>query len=445
MSKSPTLGKRRLLDKVVCPHCWTSFPPEDVLWIAESPDLAGDMKLGETERERFLPTEYNAQGFAVDAQVRECRECACPHCHLPVPLSFLEAPTVFMSIVGAPASGKSYYLASSTWFLRKILPQKFKLDFSDADPKMNRRVQEYEALEFLSDENQLVELSKTEEQGDLYNSVQYDDQVVVYPQPFVFSVAPAVEHPNRNKIAKLARTICLYDNAGESYLPTRDADSFSFPVTRHLGQSECVFFLFDPIQDNRFRAACREYSDDPQLAETDDRQDYRRSPIRQETILAETIKRVRSARKMYANDRYEGLFVVIVTKLDVWRDLLPTNEFQKDPIERASYNGQDYWRLQTDRIQLVSSRVRSMLMKRAPEFVSAAENFAKEVVYIPVSATGVSPQIDPVTNRRGFRSRDVKPVWIATPMLYALSRLTQGLAPASSGGSKQDAAAEKRA
>ena len=104
--------------------------------------------------------------------------------------------------------------------------------------------------------------------------------------------------------------------------------------------------------------------------------------------------------------------------------------------ERASYNGQEYWRLQADRVMLVSSRVRGMLMKRAPEFVSAAENFAKEVVYIPVSATGVSPQIDPVTHRRGFRSKDVKPVWIATPMLYALSRLTQGLVPARSGESQ---------
>ena len=48
MSKSPVNAKRRLLKTVVCPHCWTSFPPEDVLWIAESPGLVGDMKLGET-------------------------------------------------------------------------------------------------------------------------------------------------------------------------------------------------------------------------------------------------------------------------------------------------------------------------------------------------------------------------------------------------------------
>ncbi len=429
MSKSPTIGKRRLLDKIVCPHCWTQFPPEDVLWIAESPNLTGDMKLGETERERFLPTEYNARGFAVDAQGCECRECACPRCHLPVPLSLLEAPTLFMSIVGAPASGKSYYLASSTWFLRKILPRCFKLNFSDADPNMNRRLQEYEALLFLGDENRLVELPKTEEQGDLYNSVRYDDQVVVYPQPFVFSVKPSIEHPHGDKAAKLSRTICLYDNAGESYLPTRDADSFSFPVTRHLGQSECVFFLFDPTQDARFRSAIKERSNDPRLADANDWEERRLSQVRQETIFTETIKRIRSARRMYANDRFDGLLIVVLTKYDAWRDLLPCGELQGDPIARAEFNNREIFCLRADRVARVSSRARAMLMKRAPEFVSAAENFANDVVYVPVSASGVSPEIDRAANRRGFRPKNVRPIWIATPMLLALSRLTKGLAP----------------
>lgn len=430
MSESPARGKRYLLDEVICPHCWTSFPPEDILWIAESPALTGDIKLGESERERFLPTEYNPRGFAVDALGQECRGYACPHCHLSIPTSFLEAPTVFMSIVGAPGSGKSYYLASSTWFLRKLLPKRFNVIFTDADPQMNRRIQEYEALQFLGEEDQLVEINKTEEQGDLYNSVQFDDQVVVYPQPFVFSVTPAKDHPNRKKSARLAKTVCLYDNAGESYLPTHTADSFSFPVTRHLGKSQCVFFLFDPIQDARFRSACREFSNDPQLAELNGQGDNRVSPIRQEAVFAETVKRIRAARRMYAHDRYDGLLVVVVTKCDVWRGLLPTNELDKDPVSTGVYNYQEYSFLRTDSIERVSARVRAMLMKRTPEFVSDAESFAKEVVYIPVSATGVSPETDPETQRRGFRSKDVKPIWIVAPMLYALSRLTQGLVPA---------------
>lgn len=420
--------KRRMLDTAVCPHCWTSFPPEDALWIAESPSLVGDLKLGESERERFLPTEYDDRGFAVDAKGYPCRELACPHCHLPLPAAALESPTLFMSIVGAPASGKSYYLASSTWFLRKILPKRFKIDLTDADPQLNRRLQDYESAQFLSESDRLVELEKTPEQGDLYNSVQYDDQVVIYPQPFMFLASPSREHPNYAKASKLSKTICLYDNAGESYLPTRDSDSASTPVTRHLGKSECVFFLFDPTQDPRFRANLSAYADAKNAPESD--QARRRSSTRQESVFTETVRRIRASRRMYSTERFEDLLVVVVTKLDEWMELIPSNEFRKDPISRAVYHGNEYSYLRLDKIRSISARVRSLLMRHTPEFVSAAESFASEVVYIPVSATGRPASRDPQTGRTGFRSSEIKPIWVVAPMLYALSKLTQGQVPA---------------
>ncbi len=431
MSQVQSSGKRRLIPSVVCPHCWISWAPEDVLWIAESPNLVGDQKLGDEARERFLPTEYDINGFAIDPEGMTCRDFACPKCHLKIPASFLETKSIFLSIVGAPSSGKSYYLASSTWYLRKILPRFFKVNFSDSDPEMNRRLQEYESEQFLDEDDKLVKLEKTEVQGDLYDAVRYDDQEVVYPQPFIFLVSPSNDHPNRDKAAALSRSICLYDNAGESYLPTRDADSASSPVTRHLGRSECVLFLFDPTQDGRFRAACREVSNDPQL-ENASSDEFRKSPLRQEVVFAEMMKRIRASRGMFTNDRFKQPLVVVVTKLDVWRDLMPSNEFKRDPVYSACYNGLEYSYLRTDRIQTVSQRVRALLLERTPEFVSAAESFAEEVVYIPVSATGGAPEVDPQTKRWGFRAKNIKPIWIVVPMLYAMARLTEGVIPAHS-------------
>ena len=55
-------NRRRLLKEVICPHCWSSFRPEDVLWISEDLSLVGDDRLGESERVRFLPTEYDEYG-----------------------------------------------------------------------------------------------------------------------------------------------------------------------------------------------------------------------------------------------------------------------------------------------------------------------------------------------------------------------------------------------
>ena len=64
-------NRRRLLKEVICPHCWSSFRPEDVLWISEDLSLVGDDRLGESERVRFLPTEYDEYGTPLDARGTE--------------------------------------------------------------------------------------------------------------------------------------------------------------------------------------------------------------------------------------------------------------------------------------------------------------------------------------------------------------------------------------
>ena len=106
-------------------------------------------------------------------------------------------PPVFLSILGARASGKSYFLAAMSWRLRKVLPKQFLLGFSDADPVLNHRLQEYESLQFMNPkQDELVAIEKTEVQGDPYDTVLFGDQRVSYPRPFVFSIAPMQGHPN---------------------------------------------------------------------------------------------------------------------------------------------------------------------------------------------------------------------------------------------------------
>lgn len=181
---------RSLISEIVCPYCWTTFPPEKVLWLAESSELIGDYKLGETHPLRFLPTEFSADGFALDARGNVCRQIACPHCHLRLPASALETPAYFMSIVGAPSSGKSYYLAASTTKLRDTLQNRFQIGFNDADVRLNAMLRHYEALYNGNIDkqtaNQYDQLPKTETDGVLYNTVRQGDENVRYPSPFVF-------------------------------------------------------------------------------------------------------------------------------------------------------------------------------------------------------------------------------------------------------------------
>ena len=421
---TPASKRRSLLNPVVCPRCWTQFPPEDVLWISESQELLGDYKLGETEPTRFLPTEFNASGFALDLKGFPCRHLACPHCHLRLPTGALETPSSFMSIVGAPASGKSYFLASSIWTLRKTLSTNFSVSFQDADPEMNAPIQRYESVHFLNEnQNKITQIDKTEVEGNLYNLVRHGDENVVYPRPFVFTVT---KRSSRDPKTFHAENLNLYDNAGESWLPALNADSALYPATRHIAKSSCILFIYDPTQDVRFRSVCREFSDDPQLGVGDaDALGARRvTDSRQELVLGEMIKRVRHFRQMSNTQRYELPLIIVVSKFDIWRRLTP--EIDTDlPIDYRESNGRRRDVLRLDKIKAASEAVRKVLAERTPEFTRAVEQFASNAVYIPFSATGVSPVFDPQTRQTGFRASQLKPIWAEVPMLYALTQATQ--------------------
>ena len=140
----------KLLPQVTCPHCWERFAPEQVLWISEHLDLLGDPFLGAESQQRFLPSRYTLEGDAVDPKGMTCRTMACPRCHLPIPRAMMEMEPLFVSILGAPASGKSYFLTAMTWQFRRTLPIRFKVGFTDADPASNRVLNDCEESLFLN-------------------------------------------------------------------------------------------------------------------------------------------------------------------------------------------------------------------------------------------------------------------------------------------------------
>jgi len=411
-----------LLGKVICPHCWHEFAPEDSLWVSEHPDLIGDPKLGVEFAQRFLPSRFSVEGDAIDAAGYRATRMACPNCHLEVPRPLYQLPALFYSILGAPACGKSYFLASMTWKLRQTLPSRFAVAMNDADAQANARLHQYEEQQFLNpDPDQLVSLAKTETQGDLYDQVNMGDHSVTLPRPFMFTIQPGPKHPNHARAKNVSRVICLYDNAGESFLP--GADTVSSPVTRHLALSACLFFCFDPTQDPRFRRACEGKSDDPQMAPRAARL-QREVSVRQDTILLEAIQRVRRHAGLREDELHQRPLVIVVTKWDSWKNLLPeiTNEppFYDIP-------GQVVQSINLDRIRLVSDAVGSLLQQLCPEIVAAAQGFARELTFIPVSATGRGPEVDPATGLLGIRPRNIEPYWVEVPMLFAISQWARGL------------------
>lgn len=410
--------------QVTCPHCWFVFPPYDVLWISEHADLLGDIRLGPDHAQRFLPDRFTPAGAALDARGLACHRLACPACHLELPRAVVELAPLVLSTLGAPACGKSYFLTAMTWSLRGLLPKQFALSFADADNLLNARIQEYESLQFLNPESdELVELPKTETHGDLYSTVLWDGQAAQYLRPFVFRLAPLAHHPHSGQAQTLGRVLCLYDNAGESFLPGRDTTAN--PVTRHLATSDALFFLVDPMQDARFRRAV--LARRPEAAAVHQTlAPGRESPLRQETVLHEAAERARRYSPRRGLTRPLPMTIVVVTKYDAWWPLLPYPEGRLPPAWTYSSSA-GIAGVRFHDVERVSAEVQRLLRQFCPELVGTVETLCPEAVYIPTSATGCAAEVDPKTGRRGFRPKNVRPIWVETPLLYFLARWARGL------------------
>lgn len=411
----------QLVVEVVCPNCWERFPPENVLYVATDPSLFGDRRLGSTAQQRFLPSRFHPDGRAIDPKGGLAHATACPRCHLLVPRALLESETLFGSIFGSPSSGKSYLLAAMTYRLRRTLPRLFAVNFSDADPLANAPLHH--------DENTLfddvphdgwVALPKTDVSGDRYRSVDMDGIVLSYPQPYLFQVSPVAGHAHEAAPETVSRTLCLYDNAGESFEP--GSDTPSNPVTQHLARSGFLQYVFDPLQESSFRRALGAASPttDTQVAEG--------MTYRQDVMLAEVARRVRFYHGLTASARHERPLIVIVTKFDAWRQLAP-DILLEDPWHESAPPGKATLRMSV--VNKVSDTVRNLLLRHAPTIVTTAESFINPrlIRYVPVSATGSSPTVGP-DNRLGFKAGSLAPIWAEIPILAALVSSAPKLVPA---------------
>ena len=320
----------------------------------------------------------------------------------------LEMEPLFISILGTPACGKSYYLAALTWQLRQMLPQ-FALSFTDVEPLINQSLTDNEEARFLnpqaSEFHQLTELiGKTKLAGEMYNTVSYGSQTVIYSRPYLFALRPLGQHPRLGRAngSPQVRVMCLYDNAGEHFQPGRE--STATPVTQHLTRAELLLYLFDPTQDARFRVWMGASGN----ASTANR------ASRQELILQEAATRIRRALALSATARHDRPLIVVLTKCDAWMHKMPTRDWSLPWKSGPGVSG-----LHTERIEQCSD-LRALLLSVCPDIVQAAESFAREVVYVPVSALGHAPRETPPGP--AIRPADIKPIWVPVPVLYGLYR-----------------------
>lgn len=397
-------------DKIfICPHCWNEVRTSKIKYISKHTELIGDSVLGSDAQSRFVPTVFNEQGYAIDAKGIVCQDMACPTCHLKIPESVMDFSTISFSIVGAPASGKSYYLTSMIWQLRSTLSQKFSYTLVDADPSINLVLNKYEQTIFLNKKrNEVVSLPKTELQGSDYsNQIAFNGMNIDLPLPFIFTLSPSQSNQTyQGNYVAGTRTIVLYDNAGEHFEPGRD--NITNQATKHLMHSESISFLYDPMKDARMIGECDK--NDPQVSKI-------QQGANQLALLNELIVRIRKYKGLRNKEKYGKPFIMIIPKYDAWRESFPIDLTQQD---FTYYNNNEMcYYLNVGTVVSVSFCIREKLLDIAPEIVNTCEAFFTTVYYVPVSALGRITEYDETKGLIGIRPRDIKPIWAEVPMLLS--------------------------
>ena len=149
-----------------------------------------------------------------------------------------------------------------------------------------------------------------------------------------------------------------------------------------------------------------------------------RSSIRQESVLAEAIDRIRSHTNLPFGQKYERPLIVVLNKVDSWLAMLGPSQI-KLPLVGTD---DGFWALHQRRLMAISDGLRSLLMTHIPELVYTAEEFAKQVIYLPASSLGRTPSI----NDNGvatIRPSEIRPSFVTIPMLLGLAMTTHRTIP----------------
>ncbi|MBE3071148.1 MAG: hypothetical protein IMZ66_13015 [Planctomycetes bacterium] len=415
MPASVLAWKRRLVKKITCPNCWHEFPPEDIHYIARS---LGDPVLGPNEYLRFSPTRFTVSGAALDPAGHATVDLACPRCHLQVPELLLEVPSLIISLIGSPASGKSYFLTTMTYLLRSLLPQA-DLKFTDACPESNSVIREYEDTLFSSAAPaEPVQIRKTDpDDPRLYKFATISGISIRFPMPLQFSIWPTDTHPNYDQAQRIGRVLVLYDNAGEDFLP--GAAEPSSAVIRHLARCDILFTLLDPSQEGRLKRLCDEH--DPQIAYGLRPQGGPAGVPRQEVILTTAANHARRYLGVTHSEPLDKPLIVIIPKADLVARRIGI-DLDHEPYAPAE-DGQSL-RLRCTEVERTSAVLREFLRKECPDFVATAESLSRMVCYIPVSSLGCSPVMVErgSTKFYGIRPADLAPKWVTVPLMYCLTK-----------------------
>ncbi len=385
-----------------CPSCWLKFNAEDVNFIAVHENLRGDPLLGEDEQLRFVPTKYNAKGLPLDPMGVPVHAMACPHCHRRLPSTFLQMKSHIVSLVGAPSSGKSYFLSILLHFFPAVLYKYYNMAFIDADPPLNAVINAMKNKLFAISNSQDHYLSKTQLEGEMYDRLVRHGKKVSLPKPFVYILRDMKDFANQ-------ASVTFYDNAGEHFEPGISIEDS--PGSLHVAAADILMFLFDPLVSTNIKLRLNS-SVDPQLLNN--------SIDQQDVILAEMANRIKQIKNTENAYDLNIPFAFVVNKCDAIESLFNADELLENPL---CENGD----LDYDIIDSNSEKIKAFLLEYAPNVVINAEMVSKNVKYFMMSPFGHTPKEYIKEDMSKYIMPDpalINPKYMEMPLIWAFSNVS---------------------
>jgi len=311
----------------------------------------------------------------------------CPLCQHDLPENCLSASQHIISIVGSPASGKSYFLPIHLKELRCNLAQKYACDLQCANENTQQIEDMMECVYETKKPLPMTDFCST------YHSVGGER----HPKPYIYTLKTPGMRQEHNLV--------YYDHTGCAFAPGRDTERKEIDYYHASG----LVFMFDPFSSHDFRRCMAKHSD------TNDPQHDRPIIDDHNIILTE----LRNRLSKHPDRHCENLPIAfIVGKYDAWRGLARTLKFYDPTGDKG---------LDDAIIRENSKRLRELLWEICPALVAIVERLPGWVTYFPISNFGKPPTKD----SDGCLQLPVplEPFLVDVPMLWLIHQFAPELVP----------------
>lgn len=402
--KKPPVKERPPFYSIVCPHCFSKFEPDEVVFrashVKEHDDdfmLQEDRKLADWRRKFNLsqvdmeaiidpltiPDEnktyiQNVLVAVTDRYGEETRRRLCPDCHNELPISAGKVPSNIISIVGASQVGKSVYMTSLIHTLQNTTASNFNAACMPLSAEISRKFrQNYHEPIF--------------ERGSMLQSTNPNEQ----QEPFIFQFVFKDEQ-------EAPLTLVFFDVAGEGMVERDYLDIYA----AHVKNSSGILFLVDPLQIRSIRDKARIHIGEEE-GEFANRYDEPREVVISlfENFIAHQ-----------HNSKTDIPTAIVLTKSDMLTHLMEEDSEYIRPNSNVFRNVVHKGFLNKTEFDNINGEISRFIEKVDRPFKDAIDVYFKNTAFFAVSALGANPVKSQITGV-------INPIRVDEPFIWLLYQL----------------------